>query len=360
MSQISTRQQTLLNKYDDRPSENPEAVQRLENALSLEIEPDSPKALDKEPNDYRDCFNQGNFLVNSGRYEEALPFYDEAVEIKPDYYQAWSNQGAALAKLGRHEEALKSFDKALKSKLDYYVAWYNRGVVLGYLGRYEDAIASYDKAVKIKPYKHEVWVNRGIALDNLRRYQEAIASYDKALEFKPDDPEAWGNRSVPLMYLGRYEEALKSCDKALELNPDEPAWYYNKACYYALQNNVELAIENLQRAINLDEKYHEMAKTDRDFDEIREDVRNILSQSLANDWQGIEKTSGVCGGRACIAGTRIPVWVLVNARRLGYSDADLLDNYPLLSAQDLVNTWSYAEKFAEEIEYDIWENEKED
>jgi uncharacterized protein (DUF433 family) len=83
------------------------------------------------------------------------------------------------------------------------------------------------------------------------------------------------------------------------------------------------------------------------------------SQSLANNWQGIEKTPGVCGGRACIAGTRIPVWVLVNSRRLGYSDSELLDNYSILSAQDLVNTWSYAEKFSEEIEYDIWENEYE-
>jgi uncharacterized protein (DUF433 family) len=43
---------------------------------------------------------------------------------------------------------------------------------------------------------------------------------------------------------------------------------------------------------------------------------------------GIEKTPKVCGGQACIANTRIPVWVLVEARRLGYSDADLLTSYP--------------------------------
>jgi uncharacterized protein (DUF433 family) len=86
----------------------------------------------------------------------------------------------------------------------------------------------------------------------------------------------------------------------------------------------------------------------------------LLSQSLANHWQGIEKTLGVCGGRACIAQTRIPVWVLVNARRIGYSDADILESYPALSAEDLVNAWFYAEQFSEEIESDIWQNTTEE
>jgi superkiller protein 3 len=41
-----------------------------------------------------------------------------------------------------------------------------------------------------------------------------------------------------------------------------------------LQGNVDIAIENLQQAINLNpDKYREMAKTESDFDSIREDGR---------------------------------------------------------------------------------------
>ena len=43
---------------------------------------------------------------------------------------------------------------------------------------------------------------------------------------------------------------------------------------------------------------------------------------------GIERTPGVCGGDACIAGTRIPVWVLEGFRRLGWTDATILASYP--------------------------------
>lgn len=84
----------------------------------------------------------------------------------------------------------------------------------------------------------------------------------------------------------------------------------------------------------------------------------ILALSLASTWAGIEKTPGVMGGDACIIRTRIPVWLLVNYRRLGASDAELLDNYPTLSATDLANAWAYAQSNADEIETAIREHEE--
>ena len=86
-------------------------------------------------------------------------------------------------------------------------------------------------------------------------------------------------------------------------------------------------------------------------------VIQLLAQSLGSNWPGIEKTPRVCGGDARIAKTRIPVWVLVEARRLGYSDADLLTSYPTITARDLTNAWGYAEAYPDEIELAIERNE---
>ena len=109
------------------------------------------------------------------------------------------------------------------------------------------------------------------ALLQLGRLEEAIKSYDKAIEIKPDNDNAWFNRGIALRQLGRLEEAIKSYDKAIKIKPDCENAFYNKACCYALQNNIDQAIENLQIAINLNpEKYLEMAKTDSDFDKIRD------------------------------------------------------------------------------------------
>jgi uncharacterized protein (DUF433 family) len=84
----------------------------------------------------------------------------------------------------------------------------------------------------------------------------------------------------------------------------------------------------------------------------------LLVQSLSNSWQGIEKTPGVCGGDACIVNTRIPVWLLVNAHRLGISEAQILQNYPTITAADLGNAWAYAKAYPDEIEIAIRENEE--
>jgi len=76
----------------------------------------------------------------------------------------------------------------------------------------------------------------------------------------------------------------------------------------------------------------------------------LLVQSLSNSWQGIEKNPKVMGGEACIRQTRIPVWLLVSLQRQGASEAYILEDYPSLSAADLVNAWLYAETHLDEID----------
>jgi uncharacterized protein (DUF433 family) len=83
-----------------------------------------------------------------------------------------------------------------------------------------------------------------------------------------------------------------------------------------------------------------------------------LVRDLSDFHPGIEKTPGVCGGEACVANTRIPVWTLEQARRLGMSDADLLRNYPTLRAEDLVNAWDYVRSHREETDEAMRQNEE--
>ena len=80
-------------------------------------------------------------------------------------------------------------------------------------------------------------------------------------------------------------------------------------------------------------------------------------RDLGDAYPGIESIPGVAGGEPCIVRTRIPVWVLEQARRLGASEADLLRAYPSLRAEDLVNAWAYVRAHRDEIERQIVENE---
>lgn len=70
----------------------------------------------------------------------------------------------------------------------------------------------------------------------------------------------------------------------------------------------------------------------------------------------IRKTPGVIGGDACIRDTRVAVWMLVESKRLGRTDVELLTDHPGLMRDDLNAAWAYFAAHPEEIETAIREN----
>jgi len=72
----------------------------------------------------------------------------------------------------------------------------------------------------------------------------------------------------------------------------------------------------------------------------------------------IRKTPGVLGGDARIRDRRIAVWMLVQARRLGFTEPQILADYaPLLTQADLDAAWRYYQANPEEIDQAIHDNE---
>ncbi len=83
----------------------------------------------------------------------------------------------------------------------------------------------------------------------------------------------------------------------------------------------------------------------------------MVAHDLDDTFPGVESTPGVCGGEPCIVRTRIPVWVLEQARRLGATEDQLLGAYPALRPDGLINAWAYVRSHRSEIDEQIRENE---
>lgn len=103
------------------------------------------------------------------------------------------------------------------------------------------------------------------------------------------------------------------------------------------------------------------------FDDIRDAVLHLpkgdqmrllslVALEVADAHPGIDFQPGVCGGSARIIRTRIPVWSLEALRRNGRSEAELLADYPTLTAEDLANCWNYARGHREEMDREIAAN----
>ena len=87
-------------------------------------------------------------------------------------------------------------------------------------------------------------------------------------------------------------------------------------------------------------------------------VLQWVASDLGDTFPGIDSRPDVCGGEPCLVRTRIPVWTLVQARRLGTSEADLLKAFPMLNSEDIVEACAYFRAHREEIDRQIAMNEQ--
>jgi quercetin dioxygenase-like cupin family protein len=90
------------------------------------------------------------------------------------------------------------------------------------------------------------------------------------------EPSPWEEIFVANAYAdkGDVERGRKLIAQAIAQRPDDVRGYYNAACLEARVGDKELALEHFRRAVELEAKTaREYAKTDPDFDSIRDDPR---------------------------------------------------------------------------------------
>jgi tetratricopeptide (TPR) repeat protein len=187
----------------------------------------------------------------------------ETSSLRGDYFFSQS----------KYKEALASYNWALELKPDYFEAVYSRGNTYHMLEKYDEALIDFNRALKLKPDDIEALISRGATYSQLKKYNEAITDFNHALKLKPDYPKVLSNRGAAYSQLKKYNEAITDFNRAFKLKPDYPSALYNLACLFSVQSKTDDALKYLEKAISKDKKYKEMAKKDKDFDNIRNDPR---------------------------------------------------------------------------------------
>jgi uncharacterized protein (DUF433 family) len=116
-----------------------------------------------------------------------------------------------------------------------------------------------------------------------------------------------------------------------------------------------------QELIQLYEKLPEAERAEvADFARFLVARREIEAPERDHPAAVIRHTAGVVGGDACVRDTRIPVWTLVQLKRLGRNEGQLLGDFPGLTQDDLDAVWSYYRHHTNEIEHAITAEAAED
>jgi len=144
-----------------------------------------------------DWLNEGQRLVDQGRYTEALQAYDNGIALSPQWTDLYYHKGTAYSKLGMIDKAVEAFDKVNElNPSDGVVAYYWIGRTLSGAGRYGEAIQAYENSIQSfntygewwpgqKSICAQAWYHEGVALDTVGRSDGAQNAYDNAIQLDP-------------------------------------------------------------------------------------------------------------------------------------------------------------------------------
>ncbi|MDO4550059.1 MAG: hypothetical protein Q4C96_02265 [Planctomycetia bacterium] len=155
--------------------------------------------------------------------------------------------------------------------------------VEGYLelGMPEHALSEIQKASQehLLFNPHMLYLE-GEALWQLKRYRDALYPLGQAALLEPAEVRVWILIGKCQKRIGRCDLAIESLENALYLQPNSPLILYNLSIYLALSERKEESVRILARAICLDPKYRQHARTEKDFEGIRnmQEFKNLMNE----------------------------------------------------------------------------------
>jgi tetratricopeptide (TPR) repeat protein len=169
--------------------------------------------------------NNGIILMSDDEIGKLLEDEREIMLMEKGNNINWTSKGISLLEQGRNQEAIAYFDKAINKNIQDTTAWFNKGYCLNQINEFKFALACFEKVLEINPTAENswmAWTMKGICLKSLGLLEEAIYCYNKALSSNRNDYMALYNKGCILMDQGNHEEAFQLFKRTVELgsNPN--------------------------------------------------------------------------------------------------------------------------------------------
>lgn len=184
------------------------AVQCLENAYNLDTsDGDGGDGDDSSPFSHIDLYqlflnscvnvrpetkaeaeqlkNDGNQLMQSEKYQEALNCYNQAITKDATNPVFYCNRAAAYSKMGEYLKAIEDCKMSLRYDPKYSKAYARIGLAYSKLGRHVDAQTAYRSALLIEPDNEDYQNN--LAVTELREQARIAANRINGLPSSPSD-----------------------------------------------------------------------------------------------------------------------------------------------------------------------------
>ena len=177
------------------------------------------RRIEKYPADFVAHFNLGAVLQAMGKFDEAIPYLNQAMLMKPASATATNNLAVSLLMTDKIDQAIQEFRKSLTLDPGYQNARFNLVRALVAKGDAEGALAElliYLKAVPDDAQAHETAGRIYASAENIA---QALPHLRRAVELQPNDSALETNLGAALAMAGNFQEAITAFETALKADP---------------------------------------------------------------------------------------------------------------------------------------------
>ena len=176
-------------------------------------------------------FDDGNTLLISSEYAEAIKEMDYAIKLNPEFNEAVSFKHFFLGrKLDEVDniEALNEYKKALQYYPNNPTFQNNIGLCCLHNKNYNDANRHFQKSIDLDNSSPLPFLNLSLLCYNTGKYEEGIRYGKKAVRrLKTSHPPknqgmAYNNLALNQWKIKDYDNAVANLKKAISVNPTEP------------------------------------------------------------------------------------------------------------------------------------------
>jgi len=236
------------------------------------------KAVTLEPANDEAVRGLASAYAGLGDIGQAERTYREAIGMRPNDWRGYSMLGAFYVQQGRYLEAVKMFSAVVALAPDAFRGYSNLGGTYVYLGRYSDAVDELERSISIRPTAY-AYSNLATAYYNLRNFTEAGRLYREALKLDAGDYVVWGNLASCYFYAGvpssqtadTYRKALSLAQARLRVSPHDAFILIDIAGYQVRLSQYEAADRSRRIALR-------QAPTDSDVLFNAATVSNLLGK----------------------------------------------------------------------------------
>ena len=186
-------------------------------------------------------YNEGNKLMRTGAFNDALSKYDAALKTSNDY-RIFYQKGVTLKKLGKYDEAIAALNACIKSNPKAYYGYNALGGIYFQQGQYQLAIdnfAQFEKTATKNNLKSQAKEYISRAYTKMAATSKSDGRYDDTVKYLQTAVDNYKFDAAYLMLaevfvdLGRYDEAITAADNALNsrktITKGGPLYYKGKA-----------------------------------------------------------------------------------------------------------------------------------